>query len=347
MTTLRWRRSPRNASTVQSNARILRWSDGSLTLQLATDPATQYLVPGKPLAPVQMNPRKPTPTSAAAHVAKARKLNAAASTGHKTEIDSFTYLSAASVHSSVVRTTNKITTGLTVQPSKDASDDAVARLQTRLAASKASKDGDTNGILGAIQTTNTIQDPELAQKQATKLEKEVLKQQRRREQQEMREKERSNRVLGRRGGGAGGLTVGALEDEDELGMGIRRAPTGARKPKKRPNRTGEIYSDDEDIGRGRTREDEYDEEDDFVAPSDEDEEVLVDDDEDDIDEQIEREERARGKKRATPDDEAENLDAEGGPDDAGANTATASAAQSGSPLARSKRRRVIEDDDEE
>src|SRR5207237_3487510 len=42
MTTIRWRRSPSNPSQLQSNARILRWSDGSLTLQFASDPLSQY-----------------------------------------------------------------------------------------------------------------------------------------------------------------------------------------------------------------------------------------------------------------------------------------------------------------
>ena len=339
MKSLRWRRSPRNTSKLQSNARILRWSDGSLTLQLATDPSTQYLLPGKSLAPTQPNPRKPTPTSAAASSAKARKFN--------TDVDSFTYLSAASISSAVVRTTNKLTTALTVEPSKDASDDAVALLQTRVATNRNNKEGETNGILGNIQTAGAIQDPELAQKQAARLEKDLLKQQKRREHQEMREKERKERTLGRRGLAGNAHGPGGLDEEDELGMGVRRVSTSQRKPKKRPNRTGEIFSDDDDIGRGRTREDEYDEEDDFVAPSDEEEEVVEDEDEDDIDEQIEREERARGKKRATPADEAEGQGASGDAEIPMAKTSSRADVQDGSPLARSKRRRVIEDDDEE
>src|ERR1700761_8948665 len=40
-TTVRWRHSPSNPSELQSNARILRWSDGSLTLQFASDPTVQ------------------------------------------------------------------------------------------------------------------------------------------------------------------------------------------------------------------------------------------------------------------------------------------------------------------
>ena len=68
LTTLRWRYSPSKPDELQSNARILRWSDGSLTLQLASDPTTQYTIDGKPLAPPQPHPTKPTPNAA-----KARK----------------------------------------------------------------------------------------------------------------------------------------------------------------------------------------------------------------------------------------------------------------------------------
>jgi hypothetical protein len=35
MSTIRWRRAPSNSAELQSNARILRWSDGSFTLQIA------------------------------------------------------------------------------------------------------------------------------------------------------------------------------------------------------------------------------------------------------------------------------------------------------------------------
>jgi len=43
---IRWRKSPSAPKQLQSNARILRWSDSSLTLQLASNPTTQYRRPG-------------------------------------------------------------------------------------------------------------------------------------------------------------------------------------------------------------------------------------------------------------------------------------------------------------
>ncbi|KAH0200321.1 hypothetical protein KCU90_g27067, partial [Aureobasidium melanogenum] len=63
ISTVHWRRSPSNPKNIQSNARVLRWSDGSLTLQLASNPTQQYEIEGNPLAPRQRNPAKPTPTS--------------------------------------------------------------------------------------------------------------------------------------------------------------------------------------------------------------------------------------------------------------------------------------------
>ena len=354
MKAVRWRWAPDNPARLQSNGRILRWSDGSLTLQLATDPSTQYPIDAKSLAPPQLRPRKPTPMSAAPNTVKMRKLHPNNTSVYNAELDSFTYLGAASASASVVRTTNKLTTSLTVKPTKEASDDAVALLQTRMAASRETKQGTGDAMLGGMAITSSIEDPELAQRQAEKAEKESQKAQRKRENQESREKERANRALGRRGLAGGQLTIGALEDDDELGTGTRRGQTGSRKKQKtrRINHTGEIYSDDEEPGlRGRTKEDEYDEEDDFVAGSDEEDEIVDDDneEEEDIDEKIEKSERARGKKRDTPENEHEEAeqDAEGEPDDAVADGPTASRGEEGSPQARSKRRRVIDDDDEE
>ena len=60
MTTIRWRRSPSNPAELQSNARVLRWSDGSLTIQLASQPLDQYVINATPLAPPQVNPKIPT-----------------------------------------------------------------------------------------------------------------------------------------------------------------------------------------------------------------------------------------------------------------------------------------------
>ena len=42
-TSLCWRKDPADESLLQSNARIIKWEDGSMTLQLASAPLEQYL----------------------------------------------------------------------------------------------------------------------------------------------------------------------------------------------------------------------------------------------------------------------------------------------------------------
>lgn len=338
MTTIRWRKSPSDPTEMQSNARILRWSDGSLTLQIASEPHKQYTLPGKPLAPPQVDPRKPTPVSLK------RKANGSAPV-YDPNKDSFTYLLTPSSSSELLRVTNKITAGLQIQPTKDAKDDAIIALQVAMRKA-AQANGET------VQTRVT-EDPELAKKRAELAEKEIARVERRRQNAAARGEGRSERSFGRRMGG--GLTVGGLEDDDELGMGYAGGRTAAstRKPKqRRQNRRGEIYSDDEEEGdiRGRTREDEYDEEDDFVAGSDEEEEIGDDDgDDDDLDEGISLDKLKQRKaspapKRRTPEaDDAAEQDAEGDPD---SDTAPAAGGE-GSPVSRSKRRRVIDDDDDD
>ena len=100
-----------------------------------------------------------------------------------------------------------------------------------------------------------------------------MRAQRRRQQQEERERDRANRVLGKSGlRTGGGLTVGGLEDD--MGLLTSSRARLASRLKRKPRRNGE-YSDEEDgfRNRGRTREDEYDEDDGFLVGSDEEPEV--------------------------------------------------------------------------
>jgi len=340
ITMIRWRKSPSNPDQMQSNARILRWSDGSLTLQLASNPTTQYEMPGNALAPPQYNPSKPTPTSIAD---KKNGPKIVRDTRYNPDLDSFTYLCAPYQGAQVLRITNKFTTGLKVQPSMDATDEALERLQQSLAAAAKSTNSmiNTEGNIGVIQIT---EDPELQKKKAELAEKEKIRAQKRREAQEVRERDRAGRVLGKRGaGGAGGLTVGGLEDDDELGAGVgggRRAGLGSKRAKPRRQRRGEILTDEEeDYGRrGTNREDEYDEEDDFVAPSDEEEEVA--DDDDDLDEGIDlgSSKKKESPRKARPSSPKRSRDEDADGDEA---------EPDGSPMARGKRRRVIDEDEDE
>ncbi|OCK82648.1 hypothetical protein K432DRAFT_323895 [Lepidopterella palustris CBS 459.81] len=323
LTTIRWRHSPSKPSELQSNARILRWSDGSLTLQFASDPTNQYDLSANPLAPVQQNPKKPTPTSVQNKHSRHYQYNAT----H----DSFTYLAAPYEAASVMRFTNKITTALSIVPAAESKDAALEQLQNALAAAAArGRDPEESSGITFIKVD---EDPEVKKLQAEAAHKEKLRQQRTREKHEQKERERANRTLGRSGLRAGGgLTVGGLEDEEGGG----RARAGARKPKAKSGLRRDWSDDDDYGGRRHNKEDEYDEEDDFIAASDE-EEAVEDDDDDDDDGIVEApRESHKGRARETQSPKRNRAaDDEGDEEDVVAN------------VARAKRRRVVEEDEDD
>ena len=326
MTTLRWRRSPNDPGELQSNARLLRWEDGSITLQLASNPSEQFEVAAKPLAPPQPNPRKPTPTS------NSKGPRSAKSDVYDPQKDSFTFLAAPHEGAAILQVTNHLTTQLNVLPNKTVNDDAILKLQESLSA--AVMKGDKSNTEGGIRFIEVTEDPELQQKRAELAEKEKMKAQKRREAAEQRERTRASRVLNRSGIRSGGLSVGALEDDGMILQTRKRAAPGSAK--KRPSRRDrDDYDSDDDLPRGRTREDEYDKEDDFVAGSDEELETFEGDDLEDDDaegepEGSEEEEERRAdvpSREARPRESATDVDA--------ANTA------------RGKRRRVIDEDEDD
>ncbi|KAL8839404.1 MAG: hypothetical protein Q9170_001743 [Blastenia crenularia] len=324
--TARWRYSPRHPSRLQSNARVIRWEDGSLTVQLASNAREQYALSAKALAPPQTNPPKPLPTAKKSH----RAVGAAPDT-YDARLDSHTYLVTPHESSQILRITNHITASLAVQSNSVQDDEALIRLQERMAAAKANK---TSGE-GGVEMLTVKEDPELAKMKAEAAEKEKIKAQRKRLQQEERERDRANRVLGRSGlrqggyGVGGGLTVGGLEGDD--GMATTR-PSRPSKPRKKPRRRNSEYSDDEDFrSRGRTKEDEYDEDDGFLVGSDEEPEIVDDASEDDVelgDEDAEGEEVEEEQRPAKP-------------------TAKREATDDGATGGRAKRRRVVEEDEDE
>ncbi|KAH8425719.1 Paf1-complex subunit LEO1 [Aspergillus melleus] len=299
-TSLCWRHDPDNDALLQSNARIIRWEDGSMTLQMASAPKEQYRISTKPLAPLNKSGE------------------------YDTKLDSHVYLGAAAETSSVFRLTSHLTHGLTVYPTTMETDDAVQRLQESLAAATRGSKKTADGSAPVIEVT---EDPELAKRQAEMAEREKLKAARRRQQLADRELDRGRRVGVSRTGGAG-LTVGGLEDDD----GLLTTRPRAKKPRK-PNRRGEIYTDDEDDydRRGHTREDEYDEDDGFLVGSDEEPEVADDDDDEDL-------------------LEDEDMDAEGDEDEPAAKPKQRRASPgeaAGTPPARKKNRFIVDDDDDE
>jgi RNA polymerase-associated protein LEO1 len=263
---------------------------------------------------------KPTPTSVHDKTGRTTHSNT-----YDEKADSYTYLASASAEAYMVRVTNKITTSLTVIPSRDGSDEALERLQSAMLAA-------SQGPNAKVTITNDVQDPEAVKKRAEEAEKQRLRTQRQTESRRAKELEKNSRVFGR-ANARGGLTIGDLEEGDSAG-GARRAPRA--KPRRQQRR--DDYSDDEEYGgaRGRSaKEDFYDEEDDFIAASDdedEDRDAEGEDEEEDIDAILESREREQHRERAgTPKRSIEDNEP---------------AATQDSPV-RTKRRRVVEDDDDD
>jgi RNA polymerase-associated protein LEO1 len=314
VTTIRWRRSPSDHTKLQSNARILRWSDGSLTLQHANDPLNQYEINANVLAPPQVNPRVPTPTM------DMRKQKNQASK------ESYTYLVAPYEEANVMRVTNKFTTGLSIVPTTSTKDAALEKLQNDLAmaASRGRDNADQ-----AISFIDVNEDPELRRQREEQQYKEKLKQQRARDKHAMREQEKSSRGMnrGHRSGYGGGLDIDMLEGE---GGGRKSGP---KKPRAKSSRHQDWSDDDGEPGyRARpSKEDDY-EDDGFIVASDEDEEIVEDDDDDD--DGIVEEPR-RGKDRNSPKrNRREDNDEDDTDDDA-------------EVVVRAKKRRVIQDESDE
>lgn len=335
ISTIRWRHSPSDPKQLQSNARVLRWSDGSLTLQLASQPTVQYEMDGKPLAPPQRNPVKPTPVSVSVPGEKGGRQGDGTIAGERYEQgrDALTYLVTPSEATSMARNTHKITAGLTIKQNEDVTDEAIEKLQAALASAANAKK-----VRGTTELQLIDEDPERKRKEAEIAVRQATARDKKAKAAAEREQERGARVLGRGSGrqGGGGLNASMLEDDELGGSGGGRSRKPGNTPRKQRQRRNSIYSEDEDFGRKRfaTKEDEYDEEDDFLAPSDEEE--AVDDDEDPDDGIMEQPGREKTPKRdrPSPAGRGEDADAEGEEDD-------------DAPQARTKRRRIVDEDEDE
>ena len=321
--TVYWRHDPQDAAKLQSNARIIRWSDGSLTLQLASSPKDQYRI---------------STTALRQNFGKKNK----SQTDYDPNRDAHYYLGAPHTSSALLQVVAPVSVAMKILPTGQQNDDSVQRLQASLAAASA-----THDPFSAIKKIK--EDPEMAKKAAELAEKEVQRTRRKREAAEDKQLSRRDKVLGRSGLSRGaGLSIAGLEDEDGMPTTTRPKKAGAR-PKR--NRRGDIYSDDEDEGypRGRTKEDEYDLEDGFMAASDEEPEIYEDedapgeeeDDDPDVDDleiegrQTVVEGKTRGETERGRDVTPKRALDEEGP------------AVAGSPHAGRKKRRVIDDDDDD
>lgn len=243
--------------------------------------------------------------------------------------DSHTYLVSPSLTSSLLVSIGHMTNQYTVRPNKGVVDDALEKLQLGLAAASRRNHGGTDN---GPELVNTTVDPELQRKEAEQAEKEKVKAQRRREL--AAEKASVPRGYGARGG----LSVMDLEG----GRPGRRAPTGNKRARPTGRKqTGGYASDESDRRGGYT--DDYQQEDDFLAPSDEEEEEGEDDEEeeDELDE-IDRQ-QPKSKKAKVSRDEDSDADADADLDD----EEVAAPTSTTEPPARGRNRNVIEDDDDD
>ena len=324
-TTMYWRHDPKNSGRLQSNSRIIRWSDGSLTLQMATRPKEQYRIS----------------TTALRHTF-GKKNKASTQNDYDPSKDAQAYLAVPHSRDDLLQITAPFSAAMKILPTGEQTDESVIRLQNSLAAANA-----THDPFAAVK--HVKEDPELAKKAAELAERDIMRAKRRQQNAEDKQFSRRDRVLGRSGLSRGaGLSVAGLEDEDGM-------PTTARPKKAKPrrNQRGDIYSEDEDEGypRNRTKEDEYDLDDGFMAASDEEPEIYDDvdapgeDDDPDVDDlEIEgRETVVAGKTRGEQDragrEETPKRSREGGDE--------AAPTSGGSPHAGRKKRRVIDDDDDD
>jgi RNA polymerase-associated protein LEO1 len=250
-------------------------------------------------------------------------------------MDSHSYVASPSVSAQVLVLFGHMTNQYTVRPNKDIEDDALEKLQKSLAAAaRRGKQGDDKN--GPEVITNT-QDPELQKKQAEMAEKERMRAQRRRETAA----EKAS-ISGR--GRSGGLTVDDLEGRSGRRAPAGRKAAGVKRPRRRPD-----YDSDDDLPRGRGREDEYDKEDDFLADSDEELEDGPegdDDEEEEILDDSDREPRAKKQKSSRVEDEMSDADADAEADLDDEDAPAALVASEG-PAGRGRKRNIIEDDEDD
>jgi len=223
------------------------------------------------------------------------------------------YAAAAELSSNMLMTVGHVTEQYNVRPNKEIGDDALHQFTDRMA--QASRAAGTSEMI-----VRTTVDPELQKKKAEQLEKERMKAQRRRETAQAKQEF----GLGRPG--RGGLSIGALEG------GRRDRKRGA--PGSKPKRRRPEYDSDDDLPQGVGRQEKYDLEDGFIVGSDEEEEEMESGGDEDDDDLLDDEDEApRSKRQRTT--EAEDEDASGDELEPVPETS-----------ARSRRRNVIDDDDE-
>lgn len=253
--TIRWRTRPRQPRKLQTNARVNRWSDGTMTIQIASNPIQHLHLVSKSLArrPDSIQGHNDGLSTANSHESPPQGNN-----------EHYTYLAAPHENEGLMRHTNHITTSLTVQSTRQL-DEALLSLKRGLTAASKVGQGEKERRLGIISIN---EDPENAKKRAEIAEKEKIKAQRRIQSQQERENRRAFDVFKRAGPradhGEAGLTIGDLEGP----------PNGYRvKTRRNRARTSDISGDDDDGNESHQSDNLSDGEADFIVADDD--EVLA------------------------------------------------------------------------
>jgi len=232
--------------------------------------------------------------------------------------DAHYYAAAAHLQSNALVVVGHIAEQYVVRPNRSEEDAALAVLKQKLADASRSSQSEENMII------RTTQDPELQKKQAELAEKERERARRRRENAAARLDGNVSRFA------RGALSIGDLEGGRKGASRKRGAPGGPRQKRRRPE-----YDSDDDLPQGKGRQEDYDLEDEFIAPSDEEISEGPEDDDEDILDDDEEDERPRPKRPKPAKKDAEDDDVD---NDA---PAAADASRRGHG-----RRQIIDEDDE-
>ena len=291
---------------LESNTVLCKWNDGSTTISIGDQ---HYELETKTLAPP------------------------ADSKPYQEVMDSHTYLATPSIASQLLLLIGHTSNQYTVRPNKEIEDDALEKLQKSLAA--ATRGGSKGDDKGGPELITNVEDPELQKKKAEIAEKERMKAQRRREN--AAEKYNLHKApIGIRNG---------LHIDDLEGRSGRKS-TGTERKASKPRRNRSSYESDDEPRVGRSKQDEYDKEDDFLADSDEEMEESAEDGDDLDTDDDNRRERPPTKKqkntKATVESDETDADAEADLDDDEAATPVIN-----DTATRGRKRKVIEDDDDE
>ncbi|KAK6355854.1 hypothetical protein TWF718_000235 [Orbilia javanica] len=240
-TAIRWRHSPFDSSKLESNSRIIQWSDGTFSLQIGSSKEGLYDLPTTPLIPPPDKEYNPT---------------------H----DSFTFLAEPLANSRLVRFFAHATQtmGVTSASNNLITDDIKQMVAARYQASQKRR---TDDGMKQVELSYKIEDPEKARRDAEALEREVERNRKRMEARKIKEAEAGVGGPRKVRRGPGGMGMDDLEEDEEGGGSYSKKKSGGYS-----KRDKDDYYDDDDDDGFIERDPDSDEEEEEVSESEEEEE---------------------------------------------------------------------------